>query len=50
MNNQDYKAAKQLILGILRRLDTEINKQQKNKVNFSAVATKIEAMKDEISL
>ena len=50
MNNQDYKAAKPLILVILRRLDTEINKQQKNKVNFSGVATKIEAMTDEISL
>lgn len=50
MNNRDYVAAKPLILGILRKLDTEINKQQKNKVNFSEVATKLEAMTDEISL
>ena len=50
MNNKDYTAAKPLIIGILKKLDTEINKQQKNKVNFSDVATKIEAMTDEISL
>ena len=50
MNNKDYAAAKPLIIGILKKLDTEINKQQKNKVNFSEVATKIEAMTDEISL
>jgi hypothetical protein len=50
MNNKDYAAAKPLIIGILKKLDTEINKQQKNKVNFSDVATKIEAMTDEISL
>jgi hypothetical protein len=50
MNNRDYVAAKPLILRILTKLDTEINKQQKNKVNFSKVATKLEAMTDEISL
>ena len=51
MAKWEYTEAKPIIIWILKKLDTEINKQQKNNpVNFSEVAEKINAIEDNISL
>ena len=48
MKDGEYATAKSHIVKILKRLDIDINKQQKNNpVNFSAVADKIGAMADD---
>jgi hypothetical protein len=50
MNEGKYADAKPLIINILNRLDKEVDRHQKDKVDFDQVADKINAIDDPIAL